>query len=232
MEEILKWRRDLHKIPEIGMKEYETTKYLKQELEKLGFSPNKLLQTGLYVYVDNNKEDTYAFRSDIDALPVVEENTVSYKSQNDGIMHACGHDGHMTALLGFAKKISENMNECNHNILLIFQPAEENLHGAKKVVETGIFDKYNVKAIFGMHLMPNIEYGKIASKEGALMASSSEIDIKIYGKGAHAGLYHYGVDSIVIASQLIMQYQTIISRMRSPFDSSIINIGKIVGRNS
>lgn len=230
MDEIIKWRRHLHQIPEMGMEEYETTMFLENELAKMGYEPKKLLETGVYVFVDNKKEDTYAFRSDIDAILVDETNEVSYKSQKQGVMHACGHDGHMAAMLGFAKRISQKLDECNHNILFIFQPAEENKHGAKQVVETGIFEKYNVKAIFGMHLMPSIENGKIASKSGALMASSSELDILVKGKSAHAGLYHQGVDSIVVTSQLISQYQTIISRIKEPFDTSVISIGKIYGR--
>lgn len=229
MDDLIKWRRDLHKIPEEGLKEYLTTKYIEEELTKIGYSPQKLLTTGVYVYIDNQKDSTLAFRADIDAIQITEKNDIDYKSTHCGYMHACGHDGHTATLLGFAKKIKKSTEEFKHNILLIFQPGEESPGAAKDVVESKILEKYNVVSIFGQHLMPNISEGVIASTSGPLMATCGELDIEIIGKSAHAGVYNEGIDSIVIASNLIIQYQNIISRYRSPFDSSVLNIGCING---
>lgn len=235
MEELKKWRRDLHQIPEIGLQEEKTAAYLRHELEKMGYVWESIVNTGTIVFIDYGKESTIAFRSDIDALPMNEQNEIDFKSQHQGMMHACGHDGHMSALLGLAKRLKESNEILRHNILLIFQPAEESPGAARLVVETGILKKYHVQAIFGMHLMPFIEEGIIACKPGPLMAMCGELDVRINGKGTHAGIPQNGIDSIVIACEAIQQYQTIISRRFSPFSPAIINIGKIEGgtaRNS
>lgn len=228
------WREALHRIPELGMEEVKTTAYLKKELEAMGYHPQPLLETGLYVYVDAGKQTTLAFRSDIDGLPIIEETKLPFASTHEGVMHACGHDGHMTALLGFAKALKEEKS-LPRNILLIFQPAEESPGAARFVVQSGLLEKHHVEAIFGIHLMPQIPEGVIACKPGPLMAKCGEIDVKVTGKGAHAGLAQDGIDSLMIASTLIMQYQQIIARMKSPFEPAIINIGSITGgtaRNS
>lgn len=235
LDQIRTWRRHLHAIPEIGFQEYKTSKYLYEELEKMGYHPLKITETGIAVYLDFHKEKTLAFRSDIDALEIEEQTGVSFKSTHQGKMHACGHDGHMSALLGFAKRLKEIKEPLNYNILLLFQPAEESPGAARLVVESGVLEKYHVKAIFGMHLMPMIEEGKIACKSGPLMAMCGEMDVTIHGQGAHAGLPQEGIDSIMIANHAYMQYQTMISRHISPFSPVIFNIGEIHGgtaRNS
>lgn len=235
MEELKKWRRDLHQIPEIGLKEKKTAKYIRQVLEDLGYQWESIIETGTLVYIDNHQKDTIAFRSDIDALEMHEKNNIDYISKHSGMMHACGHDGHISALLGLAKKLKDSKDIYPHNILLIFQPAEESPGAAKYIVETGILEKYHVKAIFGMHLMPLIDEGKIACKAGALMAMCSELDVKIVGQASHAGLPQKGIDSIVIASEAIQRYQSLVARQITPFEPVVINIGKINGgtaRNS
>lgn len=229
LEQIKKWRQELHQIPELGLQEYKTANYLKAELIKMGYQPISILETGILVYIDNGYDKTLAFRSDIDALKIKEQTNCSFMSKHEGYMHACGHDGHMAALLGLAKKLKDSPNSFEHNILLIFQPAEEAPGGAKLLVEEGILNKYQVKAIFGLHLMPTIDEGKIACRPGPLMAQNGELDVTVIGKSAHAGLYHLGVDSIVIASSIICQYQNIISRIISPVESCVINIGEING---
>ena len=138
LEQIKKWRQELHQIPEPGLHEYKTSKYLNTELLKMGYQPITILKTGVLVYIDNGYDKTLAFRSDIDALKIKEETKCSFISQHDGYMHACGHDGHMAALLGFAKKLKDKPLSLNVNILLIFQPAEESPGGAKLLVEAGI----------------------------------------------------------------------------------------------
>lgn len=235
MDELRRWRRDLHQIPELGLKEYKTASYLRQELENMGYHWEPVVETGTIVYIDFHKEKTIAFRSDIDGLALDEHNDIDFQSQHHGCMHACGHDGHMSALLGLAKRISESDDVFPYNILLIFQPAEESPGAAKLVVETGILEKFNVKAIFGMHLMPFIQEGVIACKSGPLMAMCGEMDVSIQGKGSHAGLPQEGIDSIVIASQAIQQYQSLVARQMSPFSPVVLNIGCIHGgttRNS
>lgn len=234
MEDLIRWRRELHTIPEIGLHEFKTAKYIRNELKKMNLDYHEILGTGTYVFIDNHCKDTLGFRADIDALPIEEKNNISFKSTHKGYMHACGHDGHTSAMLGLASRIRTITNP-RYNYLLLFQPAEESPGAAKDIVKTGIFNKYNVIAMFGMHLMPTIDEGVIVSKAGPLFAQCGELDVYIQGKSAHAGLYHQGIDSIVIASQLINNYQSIISRRISPFESTVLNIGTISGgmaRNS
>lgn len=229
LKQITKWRRDLHQIPELGLEEFKTSQYVKKELEKMGYQPISVLETGILVYLDCHQDKTIAFRSDMDALKITEQTNCEFASKHQGYMHACGHDGHMAALLGFAKKLSQVPADFAYNILLIFQPAEEAPGGANLICQAGILKQYNVKAIFGLHLMPTIEAGKIACRPGPLMAQNGELDVTVTGKSAHAGLYHLGVDSILIASQLICQYQNILTRVIAPVESCVINIGEIKG---
>lgn len=228
MEDIVKWRRDLHRIPEIGLHEYKTAEYIREELRKMGYNYFSVMDTDTLVYIDNGKEDTLAFRSDIDGLKIDERNDIDYKSIHEGYMHACGHDGHMATLLAFAKRL-KNIDSHKSNYLLIFQPAEEAPGGAKRLVDSGILTKYRVKAIFGMHLMPFLQEGIISTKAGPLMAMCAELDVEITGKSSHAGLPHEGIDSIMIASKIVEGYQDIISRKLSPFEDAVIHIGKING---
>ena len=229
LEEIKRWRQELHQIPELGLQEFKTSKYLQDELIKMGYEPISILDTGVLVYLDHHQDKTIAFRSDMDALKISEQTDCDFTSLHDGYMHACGHDGHMAALLGLAKRLKEQPNSFDHNILLIFQPAEESPGGANLIIQAGVLKQYHVEAIFGMHLMPTIEKGKIACRPGPLMAQNGELDVTITGRSAHAGLYHLGIDSIVIASQIICQYQSIISRIIAPVESCVINIGEIHG---
>jgi hippurate hydrolase len=234
MEDIVRWRRELHLIPELGLKEYKTAEYIRKEINQLGYESEVILETGTIVFINNGMKETLAFRSDIDGLEINEKNDIDFKSSHNGLMHACGHDGHMATMLEFLKRI-KTIDNPRYNFLIIFQPAEESPGAAKDVVETGIFDKYNVKAIFGMHLMPFLEEGVIGCKSGPLMAQCGELDVDIYGKGSHAGLPHQGVDSIIIASEAMSSYQNIISRKISPFSTAVLNIGMIKGgtaRNS
>jgi len=235
MDDLKRWRRELHRIPELGLHEYKTAAYIRQELENMGYQWESILETGTLVYIDAQQPTTIAFRSDIDGLEIYEKNQIDFCSQHQGCMHACGHDGHMSALLGLAKRLRMLQHSFSYNILLIFQPAEESPGAAKDIVKSGVFEKYHVQAIFGMHLMPLIEEGKIACKAGALMAMCGEIDVTIQGKSSHAGLPQQGIDSIMIATQAIQQYQSLVARQTSPFSPVVLNIGKISGgtaRNS
>lgn len=233
LEELLtSWRRDLHQIPELGLKEYKTAEYLRKQLTKMGYSYQTVLETGTLVYIDNHQEDTIAFRSDIDALMIEEKNDIDFKSKHKECMHACGHDGHMATLLGFAYYLSQTKEKFDYNILLIFQPAEESPGGAKLIIEQGIMEQYHVRGIFGMHLMPDIPAGKIACRPGPLMAECGELHVKIKGKSAHAGLYHQGIDTIMIAGQIIQLYKSIIVTTISPLQQCLLHIGTIKGGSS
>lgn len=176
MKETKKYRRDLHQIPEIGLQEFKTQKYLISTLEKMGFSPIKIYNTGLYVYKDYGSTETIMFRADIDALPITECNEVDFKSTHSGFMHACGHDGHMAMLLGFADFIKDQTS-LKRNVLLVFQPAEEGPGGAHEVVKTGLLEKYNVQEVYGIHLFPNYPEGTIVTKSGPMMASITMLDV-------------------------------------------------------
>ncbi|MEC9485301.1 MAG: amidohydrolase [Candidatus Izemoplasma sp.] len=229
MKELKKFRRDLHQIPELSLQEQKTSSYLKQALEDMGYQPFSLLETDVLVFIDASSEETIAFRSDIDALPVNEETGLDFKSKHPGNMHACGHDGHMSMLLGLAKYLSSKKSQLKKNILLIFQPAEESIGGAKLLCDTGFLDKYNVKAIFGIHLYPEIDEGILASKPNEFMAMASEVTITVNGKSAHGAMPHLGVDANLILSKLLIDFQTIQTRQLSPLEYSIITFGKIGG---
>jgi hippurate hydrolase len=222
------YRRELHQIPELGLEEYKTSAYIGEKLREFGLHPFTIAKTGIYVYIDAGSDETYAFRADMDALESEEENDVEYASKHPGKMHACGHDGHMAMLLGLAKILSQTEN-IKKNVLLIFQPAEEGPGGAKIITESGIFEKYNVKGIFGIHLFPNLDEGIIASKAGPLMAQSGEIDVIIKGEGGHGGMPHNAIDSILVASKFLSSCQSIISRSISPLETAVISFGKIRG---
>lgn len=223
--QLITWAHALHQIPEIGLQEYETTKYLMKELTQMGYNPQQCLDTGCYVYIDQKKDKTIAFRSDIDGLAIKEESCHPTPSTRQGFMHACGHDGHMAMLLGLAKSLKDKV--LPYNVLLIFQPAEEYPGGARLIVEEGILEKCNVKAIFGFHLSPSVNKGEITFRSGPMMAECGELNITVTGKSAHAGLPHEGVDTLLVSSQLINHYQSIITKRISPTEPALIHIGQM-----
>ena len=196
--QIIEDRRQLHRIPELELCLPKTMAYLQNSLSKLNcrlFSP---IESSLCAFFDFGKEDAIAFRADCDALPILENNDISYVSTHEGNMHACGHDGHMSILLELARRLNCK-TELPHNVLLIFQPGEENPGGAQLLCDTGFLKEYAVKAIFGLHLWPGLEKGKVFSKENALMSHSSEVNVDIYGKSAHIGKAWEGIDALAAA---------------------------------
>lgn len=222
---IQKFREDLHQIPELGYEEFKTQAYLKAKLIEIGFTVETVAKTGLIAIKHGTDKKAIAFRSDIDALAITEKTDVHYKSLHEGKMHACGHDGHMSILLGFALYLSKI--ELNKTVVLIFQPAEESPGGAKVIVESGVFEKYKIEKIFGMHLYPEINEGKIGLTKAELMAQVGEFDITINAQSAHGAMPEKGVDGILVAASLIQAYQSIISRNLNPIDSAVLTIGKI-----
>lgn len=228
LEEITKYRRDLHQIPEVGFKEFKTQKYIVSILKSMGYSPNTICETGVYVHILGVKKECIAFRADIDALAIQEENSCEFTSKHSGFMHACGHDGHTATLLAFAKYLT-TQKKSDYSVLLIFQPAEEGPGGAKFICETGILKKYSVKEIYSFHLFPDLEEGTISTKGGPFFAQATEFDCKVIGKGGHGGMPQKTDDPLIPFTKIIDSYQSIISRNISPFNAGVITVGKISG---
>ena len=228
LNEVIKYRRDLHQIPEVGFKEFKTQKYIINTLKSMGYSPNTICETGVYIYIPGIKKECIAFRADIDALAIQEENNCTFSSKHSGFMHACGHDGHTAALLAFAKYLTTTAEQ-NYSILLIFQPAEEGPGGAKFICETGILEKFHVKEIYSFHLFPDLEEGTISTKAGPFFAQATEFDCKVIGKGGHGGMPQKTNDPLIPFTKIIDSYQSIISRNLSPFNAGVITVGKISG---
>lgn len=230
-DEITDIRRHLHKYPELSFKEEHTAEFICQYLKTLGiYYENKIAGNGIIGFLKGSTGNrTYAFRADMDALPVKEQTGVEFASANEGVMHACGHDGHMAILLGLAKYLSKHKNFLKENVMLIFQPAEEQTGGALNLIRTGVFDRHKVDGIFGYHIYPDLPEGMIGLKKGPLMAMAVEIDVDIYGRSSHGAMPQKGRDAIVIASQFIQHVQTIISRTVDPLESAVITFGKIAG---
>jgi hippurate hydrolase len=227
-DQLLKYRRDLHQIPELEFDLFLTQAYVKEQLESFGYVTETVAKTGLVAVKKGLVEEAIAFRSDMDALPVTEKCDVEYKSKHEGKMHACGHDGHMTMLLGFAKYISE-LETVKKSIVFIFQPAEEGPGGAKVIIDERVLEKFHVKQILGLHLYPGIEEGKMGFANGPMTAQNGEFDVIIHAKSAHGALPHLGHDAIIAQSHLVQAYQSIVSRNINPLKPSVITIGTLHG---
>ncbi|MBF7097735.1 M20 metallopeptidase family protein [Alkalibacter mobilis] len=229
-EDSIKIRRTLHTFPEEGFKEFKTSNYIKDYLVSLGLVAGTVAQTGVYSFIEGeNTHRCIAFRADMDGLSVCENTGVEFKSEHESMMHACGHDGHMTILLLLAKYLTQSNLKPKCNILLIFQPAEEGPGGAKQIVDEGLLTKYQVNEIYGTHLMPSVNEGVISVRSGAMMAQTGEVYIEIKGKSSHGAAPHQGTDAVVIAAGFIQALQTIVSRNVNPIKTSLISIGTISG---
>lgn len=225
--ELIDIRCHLHQHPELSFKEFETSNYIKSILTKLGINyTDQWAETGIVATIGKQSLKSIALRGDMDALPIQEKNDVNYKSINENVMHACGHDVHMTCLLGAAMILKEFEASLDGQVKLIFQPGEELLPGgAKALIGQGVLN--DVNAIFGLHVQPKMDVGTLGFCKGASMASCDEIYIKVIGRGGHAALPDQAVDPIYIASQIIVQLQSIISKEKPPFSPSVLGIGKI-----
>ena len=198
--QIIQDRRNLHRIPELDVRLPRTLAYLKGALEGLKCRVFAPMDSALCAYFDFGAEKTLAFRADMDALPIQEASDAAYASCHPGQMHACGHDGHMAMLLELARRM-DGKDTNPWNILLVFQPAEETIGGAKLICETGVFEEYHVEAIFGLHLWPGLTAGQIFSRKNELMARASEINVDVYGKSAHIAKASEGVDAIAAGAE-------------------------------
>ncbi|NLT16274.1 MAG: amidohydrolase [Clostridiales bacterium] len=223
-------RRALHRIPEPAHAEHRTQRFILENLQGTGADSVECVGTGVKaVYRAPRPSGTLCFRADMDALRVTEENEVPYASQSPGLMHACGHDGHMAVLLAFAALLRSHRDRMVNDIVLLFQPAEESVGGAKGMVEAGVLRDPDVDSVFGLHLMPHIPQGRIGLRPGALMAAASEFDITVTGRSAHAAMPHEGVDALLAAAHLVVQMQGIVSRDTDPFEACVVSIGKVSG---
>jgi len=231
-EEMKSWRQDLHRIPEIGLEEYETSKYIKSKLKEFNIEyKDGYSNTGIVAHIrgsKGNSDKSIGLRADFDALPMPEKNNFDHKSQNEGMMHACGHDGHTSMLLGAAKYLSEN-KDFDGNVYFIFQPGEEGFAGGQKMIQDGMFDDFKIDEVYALHNWPELPIGSIGVNSGPMMAAVDEFDIIVKGKGGHAAMPQQSIDPIVIASQIILAVQTIISRSTDPVDKALISITKING---
>jgi hippurate hydrolase len=222
-------RRDLHAHPELAYEEHRTADTVAHWLTEWGIDIHRgLAGTGVVGIIKGNlgPGPSIGLRADMDALPVLEQNDFAHASRHDGKMHACGHDGHTAMLLSAARYLASH-REFTGTVYVIFQPAEEGFAGARKMIEEGLFTRFPMDAVFGMHNWPGLPAGEFAVHPGAVMASSNSFSIQIDGKGAHGGMPHLGVDPITAAAQLVMSLQTIVSRVIDPLDPAVLSVTQI-----
>lgn len=229
--ELKEWRHQIHSYPETAFEETRTAAFVAEKLASFGLKVKTgIARTGVVGTLKKGNAETpaIALRADMDALDIEEENELPYRSTNPGKMHACGHDGHTTMLLGAARQLSES-NGFDGTVHFIFQPAEENEGGGGLMVKEGLFKQFPVKAVFGMHNFPMLPFGHFAITEGPMMAAFDIFDIHIKGKGSHAAMPQHSRDPIVAASYLINQLQSIVSRNLQPIEGSVITVTQIHG---
>jgi len=225
-EDLVKWRRKIHQNPEIGFQEVDTSNFIAEKLEDFNIPYERVCKTGIVGLIKGGKPgETLAIRADIDALAMEEKNNVVYKSKNKQAMHACGHDGHTTILLGTAKVLSEMSENIEGNIKLLFQPAEEGPGGAKPMIEAGVLNDPEVNYMLALHINPDIEKNMVGIKEGKMMAAPDIFEITIKGKGAHGAHPEQGVDPISIGAQIVLGLQHIKSREFNAHRPLVISCG-------
>jgi hippurate hydrolase len=224
--EMKEWMDHIHEHPELALQETETAKYIAEKVKSFGYDVAEGIgKTGIVASMTlGNSKKTIGLRADFDALPVQELNDLPYKSKVEGKAHVCGHDAHISMLLGAAKYLSGTKN-FNGTVRLIFQPAEETMEGGAAMIKDGLFEKFPVDAVYGMHNMPALETGKFYFREGELMAAVDNWEIQLTGKGSHGSMPELGIDPIVCGSSLVMALQTIVSRNVSPWQNSVVSVG-------
>ena len=225
---LIQWRRDFHQYPELGFEEHRTSSIIAETLITFGMSPKTGVgKTGVTADLNFGEGPTIALRADMDALPMQETSGLSFSSKHDGVMHACGHDGHMAMLLGAAKILSQMDKELTGTIRFIFQPAEEGEGGARYMIEDGCLE--GVDEIYGIHVWNYQPVGEVGAKEGPILAAADWFDIIIKGGGGHGATPQGPVDAVIVAAHLIQALQTIVSRNTNPLESTVITIGEING---
>ncbi|MEN8927254.1 MAG: M20 family metallopeptidase, partial [Flavobacteriales bacterium] len=230
-EDIRNIRRHIHQHPELSFEEFETSKFIQSKLEEFDVEyKSGFVKTGIVALIKGRNPDSkiIALRADMDALPILEENKIEYKSKNHGVMHACGHDVHTSSLLGVAKILSQLTDEFEGTIKLIFQPGEEKLPGgASLMIKEGVLESPAPSAIIGQHVFPDLPAGKVGFRSGMYMASCDELYLTVKGKGGHAALPHKFTDTVLISCQIINSLQQIVSRKAKPDIPSVLSFGKI-----
>lgn len=235
METTIQNRRHLHAHPELSYHEYETAAFVAAKLDELGISYQKMANTGLVALITGDKPsaEVVALRADMDALPIVEANEVAYKSTNPGVMHACGHDVHTASLLGTAAILQQLKTEFAGTIKLIFQPAEEVLPGgASLMIKEGVLENPKPHAVFGQHVMPLIETGKVGFRAGKYMASTDELYVTVKGKGGHGAQPQQNIDPVIISAHILVALQQIVSRVADPKSPSVLSFGKVIANGA
>tara|TARA_R110001592_G_scaffold72804_5_gene222490 strand:+ start:4671 stop:5861 length:1191 start_codon:yes stop_codon:yes gene_type:complete len=234
--EVVAIRQHLHQHPELSFKEFKTADFIENKLNEYGVTNQKrLVKTGIIALIEgkNPSKKIIALRSDHDALPIQEENELEYKSINNGVMHACGHDVHTSSLLGVAKILNELKDEFEGTVKLIFQPGEEIIPGgASLIIKEGGLKNPTPTNMFGQHVYPQLEAGKVGFRPGMYMASADEIYVTVKGKGGHAALPQLNIDPILIASHIIVALQQIVSRGAHPTVPTVLSFGKIIGEGA
>ena len=224
-DEMTAWRRDFHRHPELGFEEVRTSQRVAALLESFGLQVHTGIgKTGVVgVLQRGNATRSIGLRADMDALPITETNDIAHRSVNDGVMHACGHDGHTAMLLGAAKHLAESGSFAGR-VVFIFQPAEEHGKGGPAMIADGLFETFPVDDVYGMHNMPGMEAATFATRSGAIMASEALFEIEIRGQGGHAAMPHHGVDAIVVGAEIVTALQTIVSRKLNPGLNGVVSV--------
>lgn len=235
-ERVVEIRRHLHAHPELSFQEKETAAFVCRKLDELGIGyTNGIAGTGITAVIEgkNPQRNTTALRADMDALPIFEENEVPYRSKNDGVMHACGHDVHTSSLLGTAMILNKLKDEFEGTVKLVFQPGEEKAPGgAKMMIEEGVLETPKVNNIIGQHVMPLIPVGKVGFRPGIYMASADELYLTVKGKGGHAAQPHSLIDPVLISSHIIVALQQIVSRNANPTVPSVLSFGSVSAKGA
>tara|TARA_B100001094_G_C18100859_1_gene755663 strand:+ start:135 stop:1325 length:1191 start_codon:yes stop_codon:yes gene_type:complete len=230
---IINIRRELHEHPELMYEEFKTSELIRRELDKLDIPyKHPIAETGVLASIGNGNGPCVALRADMDALPIHEETDVPFRSKIDGKMHACGHDCHVSMLLGAAKLLKEKENQINGTVKLLFQPAEEGGAGGKLMREEGALKDPAVERIFGLHVWPQIPSGQIGSREGTFLAATSSLSLTVKGVGGHAAVPQLTKDPVLTSARIITNLQSIISRELDPLDSGVVSITVINGGNA
>ncbi|MDB4901896.1 MAG: N-acyl-L-amino acid amidohydrolase [Mucilaginibacter sp.] len=228
-------RRHLHSHPELSFQETETSAFIANKLDALGLEYIKMADNGLVALIKGEKpsDKVIALRADMDALPITEANEVPYKSQNVGVMHACGHDAHTSSLLGTAQILTGLKREFGGTIKLIFQPAEEKLPGgASLMIKEGVLENPKPQAVLGQHVMPLIDAGKVGFRAGKYMASTDELYVTVRGKGGHGAQPQQNIDPVIITAHILTALQQIISRFADPKSPSVLSFGKVIANGA
>jgi amidohydrolase len=232
---VVNHRRRLHAHPELSFQEHKTSAFVKARLDELNIPWQAMATTGVVAFVKGEKpsDKLIALRADMDALPIKEANRVDYASQNDGVMHACGHDAHTASLLGVAAILQSLKSQFGGTVKLIFQPAEEKLPGGASImIEEGVLSAERPSAVIGQHVSPVIDAGKIALRKGKFMASMDEIFVRVKGKGGHGAQPHQNIDPVMITAQILVALQQVVSRMSNPTMPTVLSFGKVMANGA